>query len=161
MEFDSNEWIDSLSKVAALSGVDLRANQLRTEFLPAPHRRPSSLPSGTQAVYTFILGESCLKVGKAGPKTQARFTSQHYGNHAPSTLAQSIIKDKTRMINLVPPNGKDAFGALDIESIGKWLENYTARFHIFLPASAPACALALAEAFAQCRLRPIYEGKGS
>lgn len=161
MNLDPTEWVETLSKVANLSGINLERAHLKTEFFPAPHKRPSSLPSGTQAVYAYLLGDGCLKVGKAGPKTQARFTSQHYGDNAPSTLAQSIIKDKSRMLGLIPPDDHVNFQSLDINSIGVWLERNTSRFHILLPAAAPACALALVEAFAQCRLRPLYEGKSS
>jgi hypothetical protein len=40
-------------------------------------KAPSRLPLGTQAVYAFLLGERWLKVGKAGPNSQPRFTTQH------------------------------------------------------------------------------------
>lgn len=161
MELNVEDLVRAFSEAARLAGINLEPNQLRTELLPAPHRRPSSLPTRTQAAYAFLLGEGCLKVGRAGPKTQARFTSQHYGDKAPSTLAKSILNDPGRMRGLVAQTARVSFERLDISSIGGWLEQNTSRFHIFLPAMAPSCALALAEAFVQCRLRPIYEGKGS
>ena len=52
-------------------------------------------------MYAFLLDAICLKVGKAGPKTQARFTSQHYGVSAPSTLAKSILKEPSRVAALL------------------------------------------------------------
>ena len=161
MPLNPGEFVDAFLEAARLAGVSLERRQLRPEVLPAPHRRPGSLPAGTQAIYAFLFGDTCLKVGKAGPKTQARFTSQHYGDNAPSTLAKSIIRDRGPILSLVPQGARSEIEALTIASIGRWLEQNTSRFHIFLPAAAPSCALALAEAFAQCRLRPIYEGKGS
>ncbi len=161
MSLDLVELAKSLVEVARLAHVDLRLRDIQTELLPAPHRRPNSLPPGTQAVYAFILGESCLKVGKAGPKTQARFTSQHYGQNARSTLAKSILNDRSRTLALVRADHRSEVESLDIGSIGSWLERNTSRAHVFIPATAPDCALALAESFTQCRLRPIYEGKRS
>lgn len=146
-------------KATRLANIDLEFDDIKTEILAAPHRRPSSLPVGTQAVYAFILGNICLKVGKAGPKTQARFTSQHYGASAPSTLAKSIMRNPNRILNIIPIEKRSEFQSLDMNSVGEWLEQNTSRFHLFLPASAPECALSLAEAFIQCRFRPIYEGK--
>ncbi|MEO8257240.1 MAG: hypothetical protein ABI868_07820 [Acidobacteriota bacterium] len=64
------------------------------------------------------------------------------------------------MIELVAQERRVEVAMLDITSIGSWLEKNTARLHLFLPTSAPACALDLAEAFLQCWLRPVYEGKG-
>lgn len=81
---DQAELIDTFLQVSHLAHLRLSLTDVRAELSPAPHKRPASLPSGTQAVYTFFLGDRCLKVGKAGPKTQARFTSQHYGINAPS-----------------------------------------------------------------------------
>jgi hypothetical protein len=131
------------------------------QLLPAPHRPPTVLPAGQQAVYCFLLGNGCLKVGKAGAKTQARFTSQHYGGHAPSTLAESIIKNRSCMRALVAEAGYREIEALDIHSVGAWLEKNAARLHLLLPAGAPARALNFAEAFLRCWLRPVYEGKAT
>jgi hypothetical protein len=160
MRLDLAELADSLAEVFRLARIDLPLCDIKTELIPAPHRRPRSLPPGTQAVYAFILGERCLKVGKAGPKTQARFTSQHYGMNAPSTLAKSILNDRSRVLDSVSADHRGEVQSLNIDSIGNWLEKSTSRVHIFIPATAPDCALALAETFIQCRLRPVYEGKG-
>lgn len=156
MRFDTNEIKSAFIAAARLARVDLSPDHVEIEVLPAPHRRPRVLPAGRQAVYCFLLGDGCLKVGKAGPKTQARFTSQHYGAHARSTLAKSIIKDRGRMRILVA--GTADVEVLEIGSVGAWLEKNASRLHLFLPADSPACALAFAEAFLQCWLRPVYEG---
>jgi hypothetical protein len=159
VEVDPKEMTDAFLHVAELARVQLASAQVRHELLPAPHRRPSSLPAGTQAVYAFLLGERCLKVGRAGPKTQARFTSQHYGMNARSTLAKSILANPRRLVELLPPERRDEVATLNEATAGAWIERNTARLHIFLPTSAGALTLALLEAFVQCRLIPVFEGK--
>ena len=159
MKFDAEEVKSAFIAAARLARVDLRPDEVDVQLLPAPHQPPTVLPAGQQVVYCFLLGEGCLKVGKAGAKTQARFTSQHYGAHARSTLAKSIIKDRSRIRALVADTGHAEVEALDIQSVGAWLEKNAARLHLLLPAVAPACALNFAEAFLQCWLQPVYEGR--
>jgi hypothetical protein len=156
---DQAELIDTFLQVSHLAHLRLSLTDVRAELSPAPHKRPASLPSGTQAVYAFFLGDRCLKVGKAGPKTQARFTSQHYGINAPSTLAKSILKHRTSTAALLPIERRQELDILDESSIGRWMERNTSRFHVFLPTGAGAFALSLLEAFLQCRLQPLFEGK--
>ncbi len=64
-----------------------------------------------------------------------------------------------RQLVLVQPDHRSEVESLDMGSIGGWLESNTSRAHVFIPATAPDCALALVESFLQCRLRPIYEAK--
>ena len=63
-----------------------------TEYYPAPHK-PSPLTYGKMGVYGFWMErlEEWLKIGKLGPKSQARSVSHHYleGNAA-SCLPRSI-----------------------------------------------------------------------
>lgn len=59
-----------------------------------PHK-PKTLPVGMMGVYSFWHGGDFLKIGKAGPNSNARFFSQHYNpRSAQSTLAASILSDK-------------------------------------------------------------------
>ena len=151
--------IDAFLQVAELAHTQLTSAHVRHELLPAPHKRPSSLPPGLQAVYAFFLDDRCLKVGKAGPKTQARFTSQHYGMNAPSTLAKSILANLQRLADLLPPERCKEVATLNEATVDPWIERNTARLHIFLPTPAGPLALGLLEAFVQCRLNPVFEGK--
>jgi hypothetical protein len=156
---DEPKEIEAFLQVAELAHMRLPSTPVRHELLPAPHKRPSSLPVGLQAVYAFILGDRCLKVGKAGPKTQARFTSQHYGLNAPSTLTKSILANRQRLADLLPPERRDEVAALSEATTRAWIERNTARVHIFLPTEAGPLPLALLEAFVQCRLNPLFEGR--
>lgn len=154
---DVNSAIADYLYVAELASVKFEEGQIRGEFHPAPHTRPSSLPAGFQAVYVFLLGDVCLKVGKAGPKTRARFTSQHYlPNSAPSTLAKSILNNGKRLASLVPQEELDSLNEADISA---WILRNTARVNILMPLDLGLPPLTLLESFLQCRLRPMFEGR--
>jgi hypothetical protein len=135
--------------VAELAGHPITATNLEREYLVAPHRAPSKLPAGKMAVYCFWGDRSWLKVGKVGPKSQARYTSQHYNPAgALSTLAGSLVRDANMKT------------VRDFEELtpGNWIRSFTHRVNILLPASAGPAILSLLEAFLHARLAPRYEG---
>ncbi len=134
--------------VTALAGRPLSAHDLQTEFLPAPHKPPSKMPAGKMAVYGFYCAGQWLKIGIAGPNSQARYTSQHYNPHsARSTLAASLLKD---------PGMRQRF-TLQEPTVGKWIKSHCHRVNILLPAAHDRLLLALLEAFLHLRLHPRYE----
>ena len=144
--------ITDFLEVAALAGTKLTADDIVVEVQPPPHKPPSLLPSGKMAVYVFQHGPMCLKVGKVGPNSQARYTSQHYNaKSAPSTPAASILADPA-------PYGA---GAFDASTIGAWIKEHCSRVNLLLDAQHGMAVLSLLEAFLQCRLRPRYEGARS
>lgn len=143
------ETLADFASVAHLAGVKLPHNDIRIEVLPAPHASPTRLPTGQMAVYVFTYGADVLKVGKVGPKSQARYTSQHYNpGSAQSTLAASVIADAARL----------GLGEADIAGIGNWIRANVDRVNILLPSQLGVPVLTLLESFLQCRLRPRYEG---
>jgi hypothetical protein len=160
MTFQVDELIDAFIQVAQLARVSLDHADVCPEVLPPPHKRPRNLPPGSQAVYAFLLADRCLKVGKVGPITQARFTSQHYGMNTPSTLAKSILANRQRFAGLLPPEWRKEVEGLDESSVGAWIQHDTTRLDLFLPTATGALALSLQEAFVQCRLNPLFEGTG-
>ena len=138
-------------QVAAHAGISIPLSDIEVQFFAAPHHPPSSLPTGKLAVYIFMLADRCLKVGKAGPKSAARFCSQHYGIRAPSTLAKSLMKRQAAI---------DVTG-LDESNVKTWICEHTARVNFLIPSQYGVFALSLLEAFVQCRLRPEFEGFAS
>ena len=152
---DLEDKIVALTKLAA---CPLSKDQIEIKYLPVPHKRPSSLPKDTQAVYCFFHETTCLKVGKAGPKSGPRFTSHHYYCKAPSTLAKSILGGKSRMLTLLKQEFHEEFLALDEQTIGPWIEKHTARLNVLIPAAAGPHVLSLIEAFLQCQMNPLFEG---
>jgi hypothetical protein len=134
--------------VANLARVPVPLEDLQVEYLEAPHRPPRCLPLGKMAVYGFWRGGEWLKIGMAGPHSNARYTSQHYNpNSAGSNLAKSLCADG-RM--------SDCPG-FNPSAPGHWIKSATKRVNILLDSQHGTLLLKLLEAFLHVRLRPHYE----
>ena len=128
---------------------------------PAPHR-PPRFRLGMCAVYVFSLstaaGGRCpagphriIKVGKAGPNSNARFQSQHYSPaSAPSTLAASLLM-------ACPLWSYLGFTAGDSAQVGRWLMENTDRDHFYLRADDLEF-LGDLECYVRGRHSPVFEG---
>ena len=152
MKWNPAQLLTDFLVVAELGKIKIQPDTIRVETLMRPHRPPRNLPKGKIAVYVFSDKERVLKVGKAGPRSQARYTSQHYNaGSAPSTLAASILKDK------------DTVQRYDLNkgNVSNWIKENTNRVNFILDADVGMWGLMLLEVFIQCRLQPIYEGFAS
>ena len=151
-----NTWKDEIERALAdfitvtqLAGDPLQIEEIKVEYLVAPHKPPSSLPNGKMAIYAFWWDGVWLKVGKAGPKSEARYVSQHYNaGSAQSTLAASLNND---------PRMNTVTGFHPLGPSG-WIKASTCRVNILLPSSRKKNLLSLLEAFLRARLSPRYEG---
>ena len=141
--------IADFTDVAALAGERIALSDLKLEYLEAPHRPPTRLPPGYMAIYGFWGDGEWLKVGKAGPKSNARYTSMHYTGNAPSTLLGSLMADP-HMLRV---------SGFDPRTPRVWIETACHRVNILVPARMSRELLSLLEAFLHVRLRPRYEGK--
>lgn len=149
MKWFSENILDDFVTVAGLAGVSLTRKDVQEELLAAPHAAPTKLPSGQMAVYVFTFGPDVLKVGKVGPKSQTRYTSQHYNpGSAKSTLAASMIADAGIM----------SLAEVEVAAIGDWIRTNVDRVNFLLPVRLGMPVLTLLESYLQCRLRPRYEG---
>lgn len=109
---------------------------------------PGTLKRGKMGVYTFLYQDEFLKIGKAGPKSYARFSSQHYHpDSAMSNLAKSILEDE-QMQGL----------GITRDSVGDWIKQNMRRIDIILDESLGIFALELIEAALHFRYEPRYEG---
>lgn len=152
----SEELIADFVHVAILAGFELDMADIEYEVLEAPHRRPSTLRPGKQAVYVFCTASHCLKVGKVGSRSAARFTYQHYNpGSARSSLALSLINQWTVLQDDVRLAWENEVTA---SNVGAWIEQNTTRYHFFIDEAQPRLLLSLLEVFLQCRLRPLFEG---
>lgn len=133
--------------VAQLAGINLSFRDIKIHESDT-HVKPTSLDKGKQAVYVFMQGSRCLKVGKAGPNGTARFCHHHYGLKAPSTLAKSLIKHQSRI-------GAEG---IDESNVGAWILDNTYRINFLIDSALGIHTPSLLEAFIQCRLRPEFEG---
>ena len=144
-----NDLIEDFKKVAKLAGVNIPEGSILVEELIAPHSPPTSLPSGKMAVYVFFWNDKCLKVGKVGPRSQARYTSHHYNpNSSQSNLARSILQHKEKL----------GLEEIDESTIGDWIKRNLTRINFILDEELGIPVLSLMEVFFQCRLRPMFEG---
>lgn len=145
---DTLSLIESFCQVAELAGVSLDQNDFIVDKRPAPHVPPTKLPDGKSAVYIFIFKGQTLKVGKAGPNSNARYTSQHYNAEgAKSNLAKSLV-DHGNLIGLT----------LSKDEAGSWVRANTDRINFLLDAKYNKFVIPLLESFLQCKLEPVYEG---
>ena len=151
---DPQALIRDFVQVARLSGFAIGAEAVTHEVLPAPHK-PHTLPKDNQAVYVFSLappGLTILKVGRVGPRSNARFMSQHYNpNSSRSNLAKSLLWHQETWSQL-------GIATLDEATVGDWLKTHTARDHFYLNAGQSKLLLNLLESFMHGRLRPLFEG---
>ena len=135
--------------VAELAGESIQLSELTVEYLEATHRQPSILPTGKVAIYAFWWNDTWLKIGKVGPKSAARYTSQHYNpKSSNSNLAKSLINDQ-KMIEVA---------GIDVQNSGDWLKKSTYRVNILISLQRRKELLSFLEAFLHVRLNPKYEG---
>jgi hypothetical protein len=147
--WDPDEIASDFATVAHLAGVDLPPGSIEVERMFAPQLPPTKLPLGRMAVYVFARGPEVLKVGKVGPKSQARYTSQHYNpGSAMSTLAGSILADAAR----------HGLADADTARIGQWIRESVDRVNFLIDERLGMRVLTLLKAVLQCRLNPCYEG---
>ena len=118
--------LDRLKSLADLAGIQIACQEIVIEIHDAPHTPPRSLPTGKIAAYLFFFNDKCLKVGKVGPKSTARYTSQHYDSQSSkSNLAKSILKS---------PNSI-GIGPVEPVRVGEWIKDHTDRINILFPKS--------------------------
>jgi len=145
---------------AAQAGLTVPADTIVEEYLPAPHSQPKSLPLGKHAIYWFSIGDRCLKVGKAGAKSNARYTSQHYNpGSSGSNLAKSILKHRDRIKAVLPAAKHAEVDHLDETTVGGWIKANTSRSNLLVGLSLNDVALGFLETFVQARLQPMFEGR--
>jgi hypothetical protein len=140
--------LNDFARAATIAGAECDVNKIMVDIVPKPHK-PGGLPIGRMAVYCFMLNRQALKIGIAGPKSGARYRSQHYNPYsAQSTLAGSILKHPRR-IGLV---------TVPASSVGDWIKARTDRINFLLPASYGKPMLSRLESFLHTRWKPTYEG---
>ncbi len=149
MDFNafSKELNNIILETSTTLGKPINGSSLEIIDRGKPHK-PEPLPDGKMGVYLFLYDDVFLKIGKAGPKSNARFYSQHYNpKSARSTLAASILSDKSNIA-----------GTITESNIGDWIKENCHRIDILLDADVGIFALELIEAALHYKYEPIYEG---
>ena len=138
--------------VAVSAALGRRIDRGKIEIIDrgVPHT-PASLKPGTMGVYTFLYNGRFLKIGKAGPNSNARFLSQHYNpDSANSNLAASILDDPDMAVH-----------GLTVNTVGKWIKQNCRRIDILIGAGLGIFTLELVEASLHYKYEPKYEGFSS
>lgn len=148
---DIKKTMEDIESFTDTLGLRLSKEDYIIEDMGCPHTQPRNLPKGYSAVYIFFYetGEKAefFKIGKANKKSAARFTSQHYGFSAPSTLAKSICSDE-----YFSQQG------LNRENINAWMKENLHRINIFITSDDGKALTGLIEATLHYKYRPRYEG---
>lgn len=130
-----------------ITGLKIENVQLEIIDRGMPHK-PAGLPMNKMGIYAFIYQDHFLKIGKAGPNSDARFRSQHYNPlGSQSNLAKSILSDFELASLLHSP-----------DSVGGWIRQNTRRIDFFIGASLGIFALNFFESFLHLMYSPKYEG---
>lgn len=156
-----NNWkrdiIDAISdfeKVTSAAKIEVSTDDYQLEPLSDVHIQPK-LPKGRAAVYGFWGDGEWLKIGHAGPKTAARYESQHYNPDSNgSTFAKSLLRHHqvSEIDGFTPENPK------------KWILASTHRFNVLFKHDENHNSdrlRKLLEAFLIARLEPRYEGRSA
>lgn len=144
------------------------------------------LEDGKMGIYMFCYmykdKEVFLKIGKAGEKTKARFSTQHYCiNKTKSTLAKSLIKSiqEDRLDNKVLEEIKQEITAIITkeemkqildnsdnsnlkdkkDGIKDWMKDNLTKISIVLDASLENRVLSFFEEYFIFKYNPIFEGR--
>ena len=138
--------MDIVCRLSTELGNPITEKDYIIEDRGCPHQS-SQLPKGKCAVYMFFYKDEALKIGKANEKSNARYSSQHYGFNARSTLAKSSVADKSMWET-----------EMNEENASDWIKGNTHRINILVDASCGDAAIELIEAVMHYAFNPRYEG---
>ncbi len=148
MHIAANSIKDTLFSIAQLLGRAFPAHSVEVIDRGVPHAAPT-LPNGKMGIYMFACHDVILKIGKVGPKSNARFHTQHYlPTSTQSNLARSILADK----DFCAEHG------VDTQDIKNWMLNHLRRVDILLDEELGMSTLDLFEMCLQYQYLPKYEG---
>ena len=143
----AQEIAETIEGVTSFLGNGIPQGSLEVIDRGLPHT-PQSLKPGTMGVYTFCYNGRFLKIGKAGPSSNARFLSHHYNPKAASSnLASSILSDADMQDK-----------GITEANVGDWIKQNCRRIDILINADLGIFTLELIEAVLHYKYEPKYEG---
>lgn len=116
--------------------------EVELKYLGVPHE-PSKLEDNQMGVYIFFKDNKCLKIGKAGLNSKARWNSHHYNpKSSDSNLAKSLLNDSETLLE---------------ENIGDYIRKNICRVEFTINDNVPEHTLNLLEAYLLFKLNPKFE----
>lgn len=159
---DFDRIVAQFQEWAAAERLPVAKAHIQVVSLGVPHH-PVTLPRGWQGVYNFQFGNAWLKVGRAGPNSNARWVSQHYGaGRSLSSLSWSLLTYahfSSFQHPALPAAFKEQVALVHPDRLGNWIKENCLRVNILLNAEVGRPALARLESIAQGVLKPIFEGR--
>jgi len=138
--------------------IQISVEDIAHELLIAPHQ-PGDLRPGHGAVYVFTLTSSsvalagpnrALKVGKAGPKSNARFRYQHYKSGSSNSTLAGAIENNPILWSFIGLTILNKY-------VGEWIRENTDRDNFYI-AEDKKELIYLFEVYVKARLGPVFEG---
>lgn len=152
------EILQYISSVFDVLSKDINTDEINIEIQNKSHKNPKFC-DGKMYVYSFWYNkiDVPLKIGKAGPKSKARYTSHHYNvNSSNSCLAKQILSDK----EFVEKYNVDISSG---QSLSNWIHRNCQRINIEMPYDTSTgydlFTLELIEAILHNLYMPKYEGR--
>ena len=151
------EILQTLSSVFNAIGKNIDLSNINITFQDSGHDNPIFC-EGKMYIYSFWFDkiENPLKIGKAGPKSKARYTHHHYNcNSSRSCLAKQILSDTNfiKNYNVDVSSGK---------KLNEWIHKNCKRINIEMPYDIDneydLFTLELIEAILHNMYAPLYEG---
>lgn len=133
----------------------------KIQFLPQKEGHKSPVfRDGCMYVYSFwIEGEDQpLKIGKAGPRSKARYTSHHYNRNSSESCLAKRIADDADFVQ------KYAIASVESRDLNEWIRNNCYRINIEMPFGKDGFdlyTLELVEAIMHNLYPPRFEGTSS
>jgi hypothetical protein len=137
--------------------VSVEGSRISHDAWAAVPHRAEDLPIGLGAVYVFSLSSRMnaragrgrvLKVGKAGPNSNARFRYQHYKAGAALSTLAGAIQNNPLLWGYIGFAGR-------ADDVGKWICQNTDRNNFYFTDKA---LIGLFEVYAKARHGPVFEG---
>lgn len=149
---------DFIKVINKRSNIQISIEDIAHELLLAPHP-PGDLRPKHGAVYVFTLTSStvalagpnrALKIGKAGPKSNARFRYQHYKSGSSKSNLAGAIENNPILWSFIGLPIHD-------KNVGEWIKENTDRDNFYI-AEDKKKVIDLLEIYVKARLGPVFEG---
>lgn len=150
--------LQTFLEVVKLADCALPQDGIRLQISP-PGECPRTLHE-VKIVYAFILGNLCIKVGKAAPRTRASGRLRnHYNPRDQGALAFTILHNTERLKAACSPVMRPEVDRISETNVKSWMTEHITCVWFEMDRSADNFTVGFLEAFLQYKLRPLFEGK--
>ncbi len=128
-----------------IAEVRKRWPEIEVEIQDAPHV-PKPLPAGKQAVFAFLCEGRVFLVGRVGPRSKARFQSQHYSSSSSPSNFAKLLEQNKGALGLDIARGRE----------GEWIKERCTRINFYAPADTPTEEMKRLKEYLELRMKPVF-----